>query len=105
MTASICVGEITLYPSEQRLTGWGGEVLLTPKECKVLEMLMRHAGTTVTKSSLSRFALGRPHFPNDKAIDVHVASLKRKIGALATGRSIIKTVVGAGYQFQDLDHE
>ncbi len=55
-------------------------------------------GKVVGKDQLSEHALGRPLARFDRSIDVHVSSLRRKLGALPDGRSWIQTVVRQGYQ-------
>lgn len=92
-------GALTLWP-ERRRAEWVGEPLvLTSTEFSVLELLLRHAGRPVSKSDLSEHALGRPFTRHDRSIDVHVSSVRRKLGLLADGRSRIQAIHGQGYQF------
>ena len=91
-------GALILWP-EQRRAEWVGEPLvLTSTEFSVLELLLRHAGRPVSKSDLSEHALGRPFTRHDRSIDVHVSSVRRKLGLLADGRSRIQAIHGQGYQ-------
>ena len=53
----------------------------------------------VEKAELSEQALGRPLARFDRSIDVHVSSLRQKLGQRDDGRSWIETVRGRGYQF------
>jgi DNA-binding response OmpR family regulator len=55
-------------------------------------------GRPVSKQDLSSRALGRPHTRHDRSIDVHLSSIRRKLGNLADGRSIIQAVHRQGYQ-------
>ncbi len=48
-------------------------------------------------SPTSPFAL-KPNFPIDRSIDVHMSSIRQKLGRQADGRSYIQTVRGKGYQ-------
>lgn len=92
-------GDCAVRPGE-RIATWHGRPLdLTSTEYNVLEALLRSAGQLVTKAELSERALGRPLERYDRSIDMHVSSLRRKLGTLADGRSPIQTVRGAGYQF------
>jgi len=94
----IC-GALTIWP-ELRSAHWLGQpLILTSTEFSVLEILLRHAGTPVTKNHLSEHALGRPHTRYDRSIDVHVSSVRRKLGLLPNGRSRIQVVQRIGYQF------
>jgi two-component system, OmpR family, response regulator len=92
-------GDCVIRPGE-RVATWRGRALdLTSTEYNVLEVLVRSAGQLVTKAELSTRALGRPLERYDRSIDMHVSSVRRKLGTLADGRSPIQTVRGAGYQF------
>lgn len=92
------VGKLTLW-SEQRSASWDDQPLeLTSTEFNLLEVLMRHAGKAVDKNNLSELALGRPLARFDRNIDVHMSSLRRKLGTLADGRSCLQTVYRQGYQ-------
>jgi two-component system, OmpR family, response regulator len=94
----LCCGELTMWP-EQRRAEWLGEPLeLTSTEFNLLELLLRHAGRPVSKANLSEHALGRPFARHDRSVDVHVSSVRRKLGLLAGGRSRIQVVHRQGYQ-------
>ena len=62
-------------------------------------MLARNAGRVVSKQELSEQGLGRPLARFDRSVDVHMSSIRHKLGELADGRSTIQTVRGMGYQF------
>lgn len=95
---ALCVGALTLRPAS-RSASWGGRPLdLTSTEFNLLEHLARHAGQTVSKSVLSEAALGRPLTRYDRSIDVHLFSIRAKIGPMPDGRSCIQTVFRQGYQ-------
>ena len=94
----ISVGELCIWP-EQRRAEWEGRVLeLTSTEFGLLETLARHAGQPVSKAHLSEQAMGRPLTKFDRSIDVHMSSIRHKLGVLPDGRSCIQTVYRKGYQ-------
>lgn len=96
---SVSVGPLTLWP-EMRRCEWNGRPLeFTSTEYNVLEVLARNAGRVVSKSELSEHGLGRPLARFDRSIDVHVSSIRHKLGLRADGQSWIQTVRGMGYQF------
>ena len=96
--AMLLSGGLTMWP-EQRRAEWAGEPLqLTSTEFSLLEVLLRHVGYPVSKNDLSQRALGRPHARHDRSIDVHVSSIRRKLGLLPDGRSLIQAVHRQGYQ-------
>ena len=91
-------GPLKIFP-QQRRAEWHGKPLdLTSTEFNLLEALARSAGRAVSKGALSEQALARPLARFDRSIDVHVSSLRRKLGTLPDGRSWIQTVVRQGYQ-------
>ncbi|WP_306602721.1 response regulator transcription factor [Azonexus sp.] len=97
-TGELSVGPLRLHPG-QRLAAWQDTPLeLTSTEFNLLEILARHAGRTVSKSELSEQALGRPLARYDRSIDVHLSSIRQKLGPLPDGRSPIQTVFRQGYQ-------
>lgn len=96
--AVVKVGKLAIAPA-QRLATWAGEALaLTSTEFNLLEVLARNAGRPVSKADLSEQGLGRPMARFDRNIDVHMSSLRQKLGAMPDGRSCVQTVYRQGYQ-------
>ena len=96
--AVIASGLLKVFP-RQRRAEWGGKPLdLTSTEFNLLEALARQAGHPVSKNALSEQALGKALARFDRSIDVHVSSIRRKLGTTPDGRSWIQTVVRHGYQ-------
>lgn len=96
--SEIVVGTLTVFPAQRRVERSGIAVDLTSTEFSLLEILARHAGQPVSKADLSQGALGRPLTRFDRSIDVHMSSIRHKLGNLADGRSCIQTVIRKGYQ-------
>jgi two-component system OmpR family response regulator len=96
--AQITVGALNIWP-RQRLVEWENKpVTLTSTEFNLLEILAKNAGQVVTKQDLSQIALGRPLARFDRSIDVHMSSIRHKLGTLPDGRQCIQTVFRLGYQ-------
>jgi two-component system response regulator CpxR len=94
----ITVGALSIWPS-QRLLEWDNKpVVLTSTEFNLLEILAKNAGQVVSKQDLSQLGLGRPLARFDRSIDVHLSSIRHKLGLLADGRHCIQTVFRSGYQ-------
>lgn len=91
------VGRLAMWPEQRRVQWDGNAVALTSTEFNLLEVLVRHAGHTVSKQDLSEKALFRPLARFDRNVDVHMSSLRHKLGTLADGRSCIQTVHRQGY--------
>jgi two-component system, OmpR family, response regulator len=95
----IHLGDLLIEP-QQRRANWAGKLIsLTSTELNLLLILVQHAGSPVSKQELSQQALGRPLTKFDRNIDVHVSSLRQKLGAAAQGKQMIETVYKLGYQF------
>jgi DNA-binding response OmpR family regulator len=93
-TGPLQAGSLTLWP-EKRRAEWKGKALdLTSIEFNILEVLMRNAGRVVGKNEISEQALGRPLARFDRSIDVHLSSIRQKLGE---GSTLIRTVRGMGY--------
>jgi len=98
-TGPLSAGPLMMWP-EKRSVEWGGAPLqLTSTEFNLLEVLVRNAGRVVSKKELSEQALGRPLARYDRSIDVHMSSIRHKLGDLGDERSYIQTVRGLGYQY------
>ena len=75
----------------------GLQLELTSVEFNFLEILLREAGSIVTREHLAEKALGRPLSAYDRSVDVHVSSLRKKLGHKFAETERIKTVRGVGY--------
>ena len=93
----LAVGGLALWPEQRRAVMAGEAVALTSAEFSLLEVLARHAGQPVGKDELCLQGLGRPLARFDRSIDVHMSSIRQKLGLLPDGRSPIQTVFRRGY--------
>ncbi|MGA7537751.1 MAG: response regulator transcription factor [Steroidobacteraceae bacterium] len=77
---------------------WRGPraIQLQPREFKLLEYLMRHAGQVVTRTMLLENVWDYHFDPETNVIDVHISKLRQKIEA-QTERQLLRTVRNAGY--------
>lgn len=76
------------------------ELELTPKEFDLLAMLVREAGTVVTREQIMREVWDTNWFGSTKTVDMHVSWLRRKLGDDANQPSYISTVRGVGLRFE-----
>lgn len=91
----ISASGVVLYPSKRQATIDDEPLELTSTEFNLLEVLMRHAGQVVSKDTLSLEALDRKLAKFDRSIDVHISSIRHKLG----NPGLIQTVRGLGYLF------
>jgi len=88
----------TLEPARRRLLNpAGAEVALTGGEFDMLAALAGRANQVLTRDMLMDLLRGRQAGPFDRAIDVAVSRLRRKLGGGEADTSLIKTVRGGGY--------
>ena len=80
-----------------RVTLDNQEVQLTLTEFKILSELLKQSGTVLTRERLRERALGNLNV-TDRTIDVHMASLRKKLNEVGDQ---IETVRGVGYRFAD----
>jgi two-component system, OmpR family, response regulator len=75
----------------------GRDVPLTMGELELLLVLLEQPGKVATRDHLMRRLHGRPTQPGDRAIDVQVGRLRRKLEADPGNPSLIKSIRGIGY--------
>ena len=96
--ASIEAGQLTVWPARRHAEFAGQALTLTGAEFGLLETLASHAGEVVSKETLSAKGLGRPLARYDRSVDVHISSIRQKLGKREDDSSWIQTVRGQGYQ-------
>jgi two-component system OmpR family response regulator len=74
-------------------------IVLQPREFRLLEFLMRHAGQVVTRTMLLEKVWDYHFDPQTNVIDVHISRLRSKIDK-PFGSMMLHTVRGAGYRLQ-----
>lgn len=94
----INAGPLKIWSGKRKALWFDQDLELTSTEFNLLETLAMQFGRIVTKNELSKKALGRPLARFDRSIDVHMCSIRQKLGCQHDGRSYIQTVRGQGYQ-------
>src|SRR5690349_8104750 len=90
------VDDLELVPSARSARVGGIEIDLTTAEYDLLDVLVQRAGSVVPRDELARLVLGRRLSAQDRAIDMHVSNLRKKLGDGPHGERI-KTVRNTGY--------
>jgi DNA-binding response OmpR family regulator len=91
------VTDLTLDPANRRVTRGGLRIGLTSKEYTILEVLMQHAGETVSRTRLVERVWDEATEVIDNLVDVHVSHLRKKIDR-GPGPPLIHTVRAFGYR-------
>ncbi len=94
------VGDLVLDRLSHRVTRGGEGILLQPREYRLLEYLMKHAGQVVTRTMLLEHVWDYHFDPQTNVIDVHISRLRSKIDK-SFDRALLHTVRGAGYMIRD----
>ncbi len=93
------VGDLEMDLLKRRVTRAGKEIQLQPREFKLLEYLMRHAGNVVTRTMLLENVWDYHFDPQTNVIDVHISRLRGKIDK-EFDKPLLHTVRGAGYMLR-----
>ena len=93
---SLRVGELHVDLLTREVRRAGRIVELLPREYRLLEYLMRHAGRVVTRTMLFEEVWGYHYDPQTNVIDVHIGRLRRKLEEDGLPQ-MIHTVRGSGY--------
>jgi two-component system, OmpR family, response regulator len=94
------VSDLTLDRLSHKVTRRGEEIALQPREFRLLEYLMQHAGKVVTRTMLLEHVWDYHFDPQTNVIDVHVSRLRAKIDR-DFDTPLLSTVRGAGYMIRD----
>lgn len=92
-------GKLVLDSNQCRVTRDGQTVDLTPRECALLEFMLAHPGTTLSRATLYQQVWNMPAEANTNIVDVYVKYLRDKLEH-AYQEKLIRTVRGVGYVFQ-----
>lgn len=92
-------GDLEMNLLTRKVTRSGKKIDLQPREFRLLEYLMRHAGQVVTRTMLLEKVWDYNFDPQTNVIDVHVSRLRAKIDK-DFPEPLLQTVRGAGYRLQ-----
>lgn len=94
------VGDLILDRLSHKVTRSGEQVTLQPREFRLLEYLMKHAGQVVTRTMLLENVWDYHFDPQTNVVDVHISRLRSKIDKNFES-PLLHTVRGAGYCIRD----
>ncbi|WP_394154037.1 response regulator [Vibrio maritimus] len=89
--------DIEVFPARQEATCQGNLLDLTTTEFALLQYFVQKPGETLTKEALSLDVLGKRLSAFDRAVDMHVSNLRKKLPEKLDGKPRIKTLRGRGY--------
>lgn len=90
-------GGVELHPGRQQAIFEGKDLDLTGTEFALLQMLIRNPGQILSRELLSLEILGKRLTPYDRAIDMHISNLRKKLPERNDNLPWFKTLRGRGY--------
>jgi two-component system OmpR family response regulator len=94
---TLTAGSLTLDPATMSCTRNGHEIALTPRECSLLEALLKRDGAVAPKQELLTEVWGETFEGDPNIVEVYIGYLRKKIDA-DHDHKIIQTVRGIGYR-------
>ncbi len=101
----LVVGDLCLDPGTRTVQRHGEAVPVTAVEFSLLYELLHKAGRVMAREDLAVKVLGRRLSLFDRSVDVHISSLRKKLGQQGDGLERIKAVRGIGYLYSPLPEE
>jgi DNA-binding response OmpR family regulator len=92
--------DLSVDIAARRVTVEGSEIALRPKEFDVIRVLAESAGAAVTRERLIDEVWDENWWGSTKTLDVHINSIRRKLGEQAGAPSRITTIRGVGYRLE-----
>ena len=94
------VQEVRVDPSAHRAWQNDKELDLTPKEFDLLALLVTDAGRVVSRQRIMHEVWDEHYYGSTRTLDMHISSLRRKLGDDPTQPRFISTVRGVGFRFE-----
>ncbi|MGB0503099.1 MAG: response regulator transcription factor [Thalassolituus sp.] len=94
------IDDLVIDFEQHKVQRQGEELDLTVTEFNILAVLLREAGKVVDKNRLAEQSMQRSLTMFDRSLDMHLSNLRKKLGPMADGSPLIKTVRGVGYMYQ-----
>jgi two-component system, OmpR family, response regulator RegX3 len=94
-------GSIRVDAQRRQVLVDGASVELTPREYDLLLYLLRNQGRVMSRQDILDAVWGPNFFGEEKALDVYISQLRRKVEADVTSPRYIHTVRGVGYRLED----
>ncbi len=101
-TGILKAGPLSIDTSKHEVSVNSEVIKLTLTEFKLLSALVNSRGRVLTRDQLMDKAMGTDVFVTDRAIDVHITSIRKKLG---TASYLVHTVRGVGYRLQESPEE
>ncbi len=94
------LGNLTIDLPKRKIAWEKTAIELTTLEFDILEFLTRHPGRVFSRDQIMDQVWKEGKFIVDRAVDVHIRALRKKMGAAS---DFIETIRGVGYRFKDME--
>jgi len=98
---SFRIGDLDVFPSELRARRGSTAIELSLRDTKILKLLYENKGMVISRDTFFNKCWGLDHLPNSRTLDQHIAQLRKRIEIDAKNPSIVRTVHGVGYRYDE----
>ncbi len=97
--ADFKIGDLSVSPRQLRAKRNSQTIELSPRDVRILQILVEHPGQALDRQAIFRYAWGESHLPNSRTLDQHISQLRKRIEVDPQEPQIILTVHGVGYRY------
>ena len=97
----VIVNDLVVFPDKYEVLLKGENIILTPKEFELLELLVRNKGKVLDRNFLLNKIWGYDYYGDTRIVDVHISNLREKIEDKTEKPKYIITVRGVGYKLKE----
>ena len=98
LSGKIYVGDLEIDPEQVEVRKGEREIMLSPREFKLLHTLAKSPGRVFPRDMLLRQVWGEDEYIDERTVNVYVQRLRTKLGDRSTDSELIQTVRGFGYR-------
>lgn len=97
-SGKLYVGDLEIDPDRVQVTKGGEEILLSPREFRLLYTLAQSPGRVFQRGTLLRQVWGEDEYIEERTVNVYIQRLRNKLGDDSHSPALIETVRGFGYR-------
>ena len=101
LPSSFRLADLDVFPSELRARRGGKTVELSLRDVKILTLLHENRGVVISRDTFFNKCWGWEHIANSRTLDQHIAQLRKRIEVDPKNPTIVRTVHGVGYRYDD----
>lgn len=101
MTDDFQMHDLHILPKELRAKRGDEIIELSLKDIKILTLLHKNNGSIVDRDQIFDLCWGMDYLPNSRTLDQHISQLRKKIETDAKNPTIIRTIHGVGYRYEE----